>query len=73
MTQGKGLWMAEQISIDPAVVEDRIMTLAKLGACHETGVCRPTYTQEWIEAQALVERWAQEAGMTTRYDAVGDL
>jgi len=65
--------MAEQIRIDPALVEERIMTLAKIGACHETGVCRPTYTQEWIEAQALVERWAQEAGMTTRYDAVGDL
>lgn len=65
--------MTEQIRIDPALVKDRIMTLAKIGACHETGVCRPTYTQEWIDAQALVERWAQEAGMTTRYDAVGDL
>jgi allantoate deiminase len=65
--------MAEQIRIDPAVVEDRIMTLAKIGACHETGVCRPTYTPEWIEAQSLVERWAKSAGMTTRYDAVGDL
>jgi allantoate deiminase len=65
--------MAEQIRIDPAVVEDRIMTLASIGACHDTGVCRATYTPEWIAAQALVERWAQEAGMTTRYDAVGDL
>lgn len=65
--------MAQQIRIDPAVVEDRIMTLAKIGACHETGVCRPTYTPEWIEAQSLVERWARDAGMTTRYDAVGDL
>ncbi|MEX1157860.1 MAG: Zn-dependent hydrolase, partial [Thermomicrobiales bacterium] len=65
--------MAEQIRIDPALVEDRIMTLARIGACHETGVCRPTYTQEWTEAQTLVECWAREAGMTTRYDAVGDL
>ncbi|HEX5165853.1 MAG TPA: Zn-dependent hydrolase [Thermomicrobiales bacterium] len=65
--------MAEQISIDPAVVEERIMTLARIGACHETGVCRPTYTPEWIAAQALVEQWAQAAGMATRYDAVGDL
>lgn len=65
--------MAEQIRIDPAVVEDRVMTLARIGACHGTGVCRPTYTREWIEAQALVERWAREAGMATRYDAVGDL
>ena len=65
--------MAEQIRIDPAVVEDRIMTLAKIGGCHETGVCRPTYTPEWIAAQSLVERWARDAGMTTRYDAVGDL
>jgi allantoate deiminase len=65
--------MADQITINPALVEERIMTLARIGACHETGVCRPTYTPEWIEAQALVERWAREAGLATRYDAVGDL
>ncbi len=65
--------MAEQIRIDADLVEERIMTLARIGACHETGVCRPTYTQEWIEAQTLVESWARDAGMTTRYDAVGDL
>ena len=65
--------MAEQIRIDPGLVEERIMTLARIGACHETGVCRPTYSEEWIRAQTLVESWAREAGLATRYDAVGDL
>ncbi|HMM40277.1 MAG TPA: Zn-dependent hydrolase [Thermomicrobiales bacterium] len=62
-----------QIEIDPAVVEERIMSLGAIGACHETGVCRAALTPEWIEAQQLVERWCQEAGLATRMDAVANL
>ena len=62
-----------QIEIDPAVVEARIMTLGAIGACYDTGVCRAALTPEWIEAQRLVERWCQEAGLTTRMDAVANL
>ena len=65
--------MAERIEIDAKLVEERIMTLARIGACHETGVCRPTYSPEWVEAQALVHRWIEESGLEARYDAVGDV
>jgi allantoate deiminase len=65
--------MAGRIEIDPALVEQRIMTLARIGACHDTGVCRPAYSPEWVEAQALVHSWMQKAGLETRYDAVGDV
>lgn len=62
-----------QIEINPAVVEERTMTLGAIGACYETGVCRAALTPEWIEAQQLVERWCQEGGLTTRMDAVGNI
>jgi allantoate deiminase len=65
--------MTARIEIDPALVEERIMTLAQIGACAETGVCRRTYSPEWIEAQELVRQWIEAAGLTARYDAVGNL
>jgi allantoate deiminase len=65
--------MAAEIRIDPELVERRIMRLAEIGACHETGVCRGTYSPEWVEAQELVKQWMDEAGLATHYDPVGDV
>jgi allantoate deiminase len=65
--------MAARIDIDPSLVEQRIMTLAEIGACAGTGVCRRTYSPEWITAQELVREWIESAGLTARYDAVGNL
>lgn len=65
--------MTVRIEIDPALVEERIMTLAQIGACAETGVCRRTYSPEWIEANELVRQWIEATGMSSRYDAVGNL
>jgi allantoate deiminase len=66
-----GCEVAERIEIDARLVEERIMTLARIGECHETGVCRPTYSPEWVEAQELVLQWYRDIGMEARYDAVG--
>lgn len=63
--------MAERIEIDAGLVEQRLMTLARIGACHDTGVCRPTYSAEWVEAQELVMQWGRAVGLEMRYDAVG--
>ncbi len=62
-----------RIEIDAALVEQRIMTLAEIGRCEDTGVCRATFTPEWVEAQELLRTWFTGAGMTARYDAVGSL
>ena len=59
--------------IDPAMVEDMIMSLARFGAVGETGVCRLVYSEEWTQAQALVRTWAEAARLNTRFDAVGNL
>jgi allantoate deiminase len=65
--------MSQSIQIDPALVERRVMELARIGQCHETGVCRAVYTPEWVAAQEVVARWFAEAGLATRRDAVGSV
>jgi len=64
--------MAEILTIDPALVERYIMTLAQHGACGETGVCRAAYTPAWVAAQQQVADWCAEAGLTVWRDAVGN-
>jgi len=59
--------------IDPAFVEDYIMTLAQHGAHGETGVWRPVYSKAWFDAQEQIAKWAQEAGLDVSWDAVGNV
>ncbi|MEO0990117.1 MAG: Zn-dependent hydrolase [Pseudomonadota bacterium] len=59
--------------IDPTLVEEMIMSLARFGAVGDTGVCRLVYSEEWRQAQALVQHWAEDAGLETRFDQVGNL
>jgi allantoate deiminase len=65
--------MTPKITIDPDVVERRVMELARIGACAETGVCRTVYSPEWVAAQDMVAGWFTGAGLTTRRDAVGNV
>lgn len=52
---------------------DRLARLATLGQTPEGGVTRVTFSPEYLEAQALVRAWMEEAGLATRLDAVGNL
>ena len=65
--------MAEQIRIDPALVERYIMELARYGAYGETGVWRTVYSPEWVQAQDQIATWCEDAGLTVRRDAVGNV
>ena len=65
--------MNETFATDPSTIERYIMTLAEHGAHGETGVWRPVYSEAWFAAQRQVEEWMQEAGMSTRWDAVGNV
>lgn len=65
--------LPEMPKIDPREVEHKILTLAKIGAVGQTGVCRVAYSDEWREAQELVRAWADEAGLETKHDQVGNL
>jgi allantoate deiminase len=61
------------IEIDPAPVEDAILSLARHGAYGETGVWRAAYSPEWLAAQAEVEERLASAGLEVRRDAVGNV
>ncbi len=56
---------------------DRLMTrifeLAKIGELSNGGVCRLAFSDEDIQARQQVSDWMQEAGMTVRVDAAGNL
>ena len=56
---------------------DRLMTrifeLAKIGRLPNSGVCRLAFTKEDILAREQITHWMQDAGMTVRVDAAGNL
>ncbi len=61
------------IPIDAARLEERIRALAEVGRRPGAGIDRPVYTEAWVEATRLVERWFRESGLTTWRDAVGNV
>lgn len=61
------------IQIDPAVVEEYVLTLAQHGADGGTGVRRLVYSPEWVAAQAQVADWCEAAGLQVHRDAVGNV
>lgn len=65
--------MTTPIVIDPTRVRETLETLAAFGRLGETGVRRLVYTPEWSDAMAACRKWADQAGLETRIDAVGNL
>ena len=65
--------MSDEVRIDPEVLARRIEELASFGKVGETGVSRTVYSPAWVDAQRQVEAWMVEAGLTTRWDAVGNV
>jgi len=61
------------VLIDPELVEKWIFELGAIGAHSGTGVWRTVYSPEWVEAAATFEKWAREAGLDVRRDAVGNI
>lgn len=61
------------LQLDPDAVERMILSLGAIGAHSETGVWRTAYSPEWDEANARIEGWAREAGLSVRRDAVGNV
>jgi allantoate deiminase len=52
---------------------ERLNTLGQIGATPEGGVTRLAYTPEYRQAETVVRGWMEEAGLSTRTDAVGNL
>jgi N-carbamoyl-L-amino-acid hydrolase len=50
-----------------------LMELAAIGATEKGGVCRLTLTETDRRGRDLFVRWAREAGLEVRYDAIGNI
>ena len=59
--------------IDPATLQARIDELGAIGVHPNGGLYRALYDDGGVEAMALLKRWMGEAGLTVRFDAVGNL
>jgi allantoate deiminase len=68
-------WQADMTHslIDPALVEQRILALARHGAYGKTGVWRTVYSPEWVAATDLYAQWCREAGLADVRDPVGNV
>ncbi|MFN8633611.1 MAG: Zn-dependent hydrolase [Chloroflexota bacterium] len=61
------------LPIDPDRVQARIDQLGAIGVHPNGGLFRTLYDDGWVEAMALLRRWMEEAGLSVRFDAVGNL
>lgn len=61
------------MEIDIDRLYGRLMELGKIGQVGSTGVNRFAFTKEDKEAQKLVLKWMEEAGMNVRHDNFGNL
>ncbi|WML58909.1 Zn-dependent hydrolase [Neobacillus sp. PS2-9] len=59
--------------IDSERMYERIMTLADIGKTVQDGVKRVALSKEDKEAQILVTKWMEQAGMTVSHDHFGNL
>ena len=59
--------------IDGSRLEQRLDELYAIGAQPDAGTFRGLYDAAWAAAGDRVERWMQQAGLSTRRDAVGNL
>jgi len=61
------------LPIDVDALQARIDQLGAIGTHPNGGLYRALYTDAWVEAMALLRSWLEEAGLTVRFDAVGNL
>jgi allantoate deiminase len=61
------------LPIDSSKLQARIDQLGFIGVHPNGGLFRTLYDDGWVEAMALLRRWMEEAGLTVRFDAVGNL
>ncbi|MDA8194822.1 MAG: M20 family metallo-hydrolase [Thermaerobacter sp.] len=60
-------------TLGPETIEQRLLALARLTQPGSLGVTRLLYTPAWHDAQALVYRWMEDAGLCPWWDAVGNV
>ena len=62
-----------RLSINSDRLNRRVADLASIGKLENGGVCRIAFTDADLEARKQVQVWMEDAGMTTRIDAAGNV
>lgn len=57
----------------PNNLAEAIEWLSIYGAAADGGVTRTLYSKPWIEAQQALKGWMEKLGLSTQYDAIGNL
>lgn len=65
--------VAEMLSINRDRLSQSLRALAEVGKLPNGGVRRLAFSPEDLQARQLVQAWMQEAGMTVRIDAAGNV
>ncbi|MEO0386403.1 MAG: M20 family metallo-hydrolase [Pseudomonadota bacterium] len=63
----------QTVIVEETEVETLLMTLGEIGRVGDTGVSRLAYSPEWVAAMEVCRRYAEDAGLAIRQDAVGNL
>src|SRR6266540_423112 len=62
-----------RLPVDAVELQARIDRLGQIGPHPEGGLFRTLYDDAWAQAMALLQSWLDEAGLESRFDAVGNL
>ncbi len=65
--------MIETLQINAQRLQSSLEELAKIGQKGDRSICRLAFSDEDLQARALVRQWMEEAGMTVRVDSAGNL
>ncbi len=63
----------ENLTIDGKRLWDSLMEMAQIGATPKGGVCRLALTDLDRDSRNLFARWAEAAGCSVSFDAVGNI
>ncbi len=64
---------APSLSINADRLNRHLAELAEIGKLPNGGVCRLAFSDADVQARSLIKTWMQEAGMTVRGDAAGNI
>ncbi len=65
--------LAPVVRVDEKLLAYWIETLGLIGASEGTGVRRPVYSPEWVQATQQYAAWCEESGLKVRQDQVGNV
>ncbi len=63
----------DYVAQNAGLIASYIEGLASYGMQSGSGIVRPVYSPEWLAAHRQLEKWINEAGLSVRADAIGNL